>query len=1137
MQLPNQNKIPVQPLQAPAPQNTEWYKPLMWAPLKMNTDTTKPFSFEWLQIQGQQPVATQPQDNSIITPQWQKIPVPKQWTQDFSDISNLWAQDTEKMIELEKKYDFSAQEKFKNDELLQQKAQQDIDLQTKIEKNIEKVKSWLKAKWYDDTDFARLDQKAQSDYNWSTFWLQLFEDIKNMDQNQIKDKYGTQIDNFNFLTNKINKAKKDIENGTIQWSSDLLANYPELFLDETSISDRVRRTRSKFNERTNTLEWMKREQEKKPIIVEVIDPQTNEKKQIPISASLIIDVRESNKEWAMKWWITEQNYKDALEQKQFFTPTEVNIRKAIAFGGFLSNILGDLVTEWADLLLSDEIEASLLWWAEKIWEGLARWFEQLPDDVQQEMKWVVQWLAKMKKEKPTDYQNILSAIDAGSVFLDLIGGWAGKEWAKKIGKEVVEWTIVKWIDLAVDKIAKATPEEFISRAPMFKEASKQVWEAITPSKIISKLNEVFGETKEWTRKGIAWTIQNITTKATKLQKDDIDFSIKNPELAKNAEKWEITVESIVNKADNMFTKSEQELYEKAGFYNNLKDSVKRFEVKELSNNAINNLNKIWITVDKDGVVNTKWTAIYNFLPNEKEAIEKALWDIKNAVKWETQLTADKVHTLRKNIDAKISAGGLKMQESKAINTIRQSLDTMLKENIAWHKEADIVYSTNKQRMMNAIDWFFKTKKDANWKLSVMRWEDGRVIPTDKFLSFVDGKADNQKMYQQLNKLDQFFPWLSDEIRALKYAKNLQKTYESTPGIYKTITGSLLTWWLTASAVNPVVWVLPLVWWLVWMLFSNPKLLMKMNKMFSKSEREVLEKTVQWLNLSDQDKLLLQTSKIKFDMQQKNIPALPEPKPFIAGETLQAPNPRTPQPLNTPKSVIELWESKEPKQKSFNLPEKRNETPEKAKLRKESPIKTPNTVKKTKEVSNNLFSDEPEKTKKPLAKTQKTNTIDKTLSTNDGAMADDMMKVKQEDIDAVFEYTKSWAWEKVMPTKRQKEISESIKKFPKNKKKVYSWLTLSSDFIYDNLYDWAEFTTKRILSSSTNKYTARSFQEYNPKNLNKIMLEIDWWWYDISEASRYWKNKLDWESEVAFPYWTKFEVEKVSDDYFILREIQ
>jgi hypothetical protein len=34
-----------------------------------------------------------------------------------------------------------------------------------------------------------------------------------------------------------------------------------------------------------------------------------------------------------------------------------------------------------------------------------------------------------------------------------------------------------------------------------------------------------------------------------------------------------------------------------------------------------------------------------------------------------------------------------------------------------------------------------------------------------------------------------------------------------------------------------------------------------------------------------------------------------------------------------------------------------------------------------------------------------------------------------------------------------------------------------------------FTTKRLISSSTNKNTARGFMEYNPNNKNKIFLEF------------------------------------------------
>ena len=137
----------------------------------------------------------------------------------------------------------------------------------------------------------------------------------------------------------------------------------------------------------------------------------------------------------------------------------------------------------------------------------------------------------------------------------------------------------------------------------------------------------------------------------------------------------------------------------------------------------------------------------------------------------------------------------------------------------------------------------------------------------------------------------------------------------------------------------------------------------------------------------------------------------------------------------------------------------------------------------------------------------------------------------------YNYTKTGAGEKVMPLSKQKEVSDNLKYLPENKEKVYAWLTLDTDFIYDNLYDWATFESKRLLSSSTDLSIAESFADFNPNNKNKIILEIDSWGYDVSDVSRYWKDSLQREKEILFPIWSKFKVEKVEDWYYKLRKIR
>lgn len=151
-----------------------------------------------------------------------------------------------------------------------------------------------------------------------------------------------------------------------------------------------------------------------------------------------------------------------------------------------------------------------------------------------------------------------------------------------------------------------------------------------------------------------------------------------------------------------------------------------------------------------------------------------------------------------------------------------------------------------------------------------------------------------------------------------------------------------------------------------------------------------------------------------------------------------------------------------------------------------------------------------------------------------SVSDDLITSVEEDL--IYKYTQTWWWtSKPMWLQEQKKVNEVLNKLPDNKEQVYSWLKLTNDQYGDLLYsDWDIWTSKRLLSSSTERNVAQWFMDYNPKNLQRVFLKINWWWKDISWIS--WFNWIWWEKEVLFPIWQKFKVEKISYNDFELTPI-
>jgi hypothetical protein len=138
-------------------------------------------------------------------------------------------------------------------------------------------------------------------------------------------------------------------------------------------------------------------------------------------------------------------------------------------------------------------------------------------------------------------------------------------------------------------------------------------------------------------------------------------------------------------------------------------------------------------------------------------------------------------------------------------------------------------------------------------------------------------------------------------------------------------------------------------------------------------------------------------------------------------------------------------------------------------------------------------------------------------------------------DLINKYTKSGGGtSKQMWMSEQKQVSNIISKMPDNKETVFWWYTMSNEMLSD-LNGW-EFTTKRLLSTTSERNVAQWFLDY-AQWWNKVFLKIEWWGKDISKYSSF-NDVIWWEKEVLFPIWTKFKVkEQIWYDTFVLEPIE
>lgn len=134
-------------------------------------------------------------------------------------------------------------------------------------------------------------------------------------------------------------------------------------------------------------------------------------------------------------------------------------------------------------------------------------------------------------------------------------------------------------------------------------------------------------------------------------------------------------------------------------------------------------------------------------------------------------------------------------------------------------------------------------------------------------------------------------------------------------------------------------------------------------------------------------------------------------------------------------------------------------------------------------------------------------------------------------DLIFDYTKSGGGtSKPMWIEKQKKVSNVIKKLPENTDTVYSWQKPSNETISE-LESW-EFTSKRLISSSTEKRIAQEFMDYNPNQRNQAFFTIEWGGHDISKFSQF-NHSIGGEKEILFPIGTKFKVEKTGSNTYTL----
>lgn len=412
------------------------------------------------------------------------------------------------------------------------------------------------------------------------------------------------------------------------------------------------------------------------------------------------------------------------------------------------------------------------------------------------------WVAERGSEVAKTYRDFASGKiwfgeaafrNAGDI-LGLGGGVVGNTvtqipwveyWLQKVGQAVSEIPWVKQGMEAYGEFAQANPraaqnlEAFTNiglSAAWSSEGQKLIWEGVKKvsqwaGKVTAPLKPIIKKASDSVSSGLGNIAESVGATATGLQRWTLWTVRKSPELFRQARKWAISRESVVDQTVWAIQKRLDDLSEIGSWYDKIKRGAVVASWDDISGVYLKNA----------GNVSTRQLT---------KADRSTLQDLSDYMsEYKGNITDADLLSLRRQIDSVLydpttwMPRKLTPQANKIVNDVRADINTMAKDRIKWLAELDAQYAPE-------VALLKKVKKDIFNSDGTLK---DSAIST---LANITGKGKEAK----LTRLEKILPWIGDRVEAMKAYEDILNASGNKVGTYGR--GALAAAW--AFTINPSV---------------------------------------------------------------------------------------------------------------------------------------------------------------------------------------------------------------------------------------------------------------------------------------------------------------------------------------------
>lgn len=260
-----------------------------------------------------------------------------------------------------------------------------------------------------------------------------------------------------------------------------------------------------------------------------------------------------------------------------------------------------------------------------------------------------------------------------------------------------------------------------------------------------------------------------------------------PDLVKDIDEGKMSKESLIKDLENIASESKTEQSNVGKLYKDVYENLDTFSSYDVAKTIENSLINEGIKI-KDGKVTWYDSTKISLSPAEFSAI-KTKYDniVKPFIEENRQLSVEELHNVRKDIYNTSYSEWAMTKKAKGMDIISHTINNEYLHNVPWFKEADQAF----KEVSGIVQEVRKLIVNKDWQF---KWTIKALL--------------NEKQMARLEKLEEYMPWLTRKLEAIKAYDDFVRTSETQKtGTYAKALGSFARQW-GASAIWYAAW-----WWL------------------------------------------------------------------------------------------------------------------------------------------------------------------------------------------------------------------------------------------------------------------------------------------------------------------------------------